>query len=178
MSSTAEAEAGMGASDRPVAEFGQREGGAAPSGVIVVGFDRSAASLSALAKAAELGAHLGAELRVVHAVDLSDYPVDPDVDDWEEQATRALEEESRTVSTTLADYPYGWSYRSVRAEPVEALNQVAQEVNATMIVLGVRPNGWRHRLERLASPSVVQRLISHGQAPVLVVSNRERPRTR
>ncbi|HET6965250.1 MAG TPA: universal stress protein, partial [Acidimicrobiales bacterium] len=76
-----------------------------PTTAIVVGFDRSRASLAALAKAAELGGRMGAESPVVHAVDLDDYPVDPDADDWEAQAATNLEEERRRVAAALAGYP-------------------------------------------------------------------------
>lgn len=140
---------------------------------MVVGFDRSAASLAALAQAADIGARLGAELHVVHAVDLADYPVDPDADDWEEQAARSLEEERRRVSAALAGYPYGWSYSALRAEPAEALNRAAEQFDALMIVVGVRSHGWRHLFERLAGPSVSHRLINRGFRPVLVVGYRE-----
>jgi nucleotide-binding universal stress UspA family protein len=148
--------------------------GRPPSGVdptLVVGFDRSTASLTALGTAADLGARLNAELRVVHAVDLGDYPIDPDSADWEEQAAVNLEAERRSVSEALADYPFGWSYVAVRSEPAQALVSIADEVDALMIVIGARGNGWRHLLERLSGPSVSQRLINHCHRPVLVVSH-------
>lgn len=140
---------------------------------IVVGFDRSLASVAALGKATELGGMLGAELRVVHAMDLSDYPVDPDSVDWEEQAAENLEDERQRVSAALAGYSGGWSYVAVRADPAAALNRAACELKAAMIVVGVRSHGWRHRLERLAGRSVSHRLINHSHVPVLVVSYQE-----
>lgn len=143
------------------------EGGTA----LVVGYDRSPASQAAFIKAAEIGAKLDAELYVVHAVDLGDYPVDPDADDWEERAGESLVEESERVARILAGYPCGWSYRVLRAEPAEALYTVAEEVRAAMVVVGARSDGWRHRLERLSGPSVSQRLIHHCRRPVLVVTH-------
>ncbi len=113
---------------------------------------------------------LGAALHVVHAVDLSDYPVDPDAVDWEEQATHRLEEDRRQVSAALAGYPGRWSFVVVRAEPAEALDRAAQQLDALMIVVGVRTRGWRHLLERLSGPAVSHRLITHCRSPVLVVS--------
>lgn len=142
-----------------------------PRAALVVGFDRSTASLAALEKAAEIGGRLGAELHVLHAVDLADYPIDPDADDWESQAAKSLDEERGTVAVALAGYPYGWSYSALRAEPAEALNRLAEQVDALMIVVGVRSNGWRHLFERLASPSVSHRLMNHTHRPVLVVSH-------
>lgn len=165
-----------GSSDRLVVEVDRREPAVRPTAAIVVGIDRSAASLAGLDKAAELGIRLGATLHVVHAVDLSDYPVDPDTDDWEDQASANLEAEGLRVSEVLAGYPCGWSYLAVRAEPSEALGRVARQVRAAMIVVGVRAHGWGRLLERLASPSVAHRLISHSQVPVLVVSYHEHDR--
>jgi nucleotide-binding universal stress UspA family protein len=148
---------------------GQSSPGPANS-TLVVGFDRSPASTAALATAADLGARLSARLTVVHAVDLADYPIDPDADDWEEQAAANLEEERRMVSAVLGSYPGAWSYLVVRAEPADALAGVADQTDALMIVVGVRSAGWRHLLERLGGPSVSHRLIGHGHRPVLVVT--------
>ncbi|HET6873771.1 MAG TPA: universal stress protein [Acidimicrobiales bacterium] len=155
----------------PVVELGRGESGAEPSAALVVGFDRSAASRAALETAAELGRRLGAEIHVLHAIDLADYPVDPDADDWETQAAKSLEEERGIVAAALAGYPHGWFYSALRAEPAEALNRVAERVDALMIVVGVRSHGWRHLFERLAGPSVSHRLMNHTHRPVLVVSN-------
>lgn len=138
---------------------------------LVVGVDGSPASLAALAKAAEIGIRLDAELRVVHAVDLSDYPVDPDGDDWELQAARHLEETQAEVTAALAGYPGGWTYRALRAEPADGLIRAAEQCDALMIVVGARSHGWRHLLERMAAPSVAHRLINHCHRPVLVVTH-------
>jgi nucleotide-binding universal stress UspA family protein len=154
----------------PVVNLDRGETGAESSTAIVVGFDRSAASRDALSKATEIGRRLRAELHVLHAVDLSDYPVDPDAEDWEAQATSILEAEREAVAAALAGYPYGWCYLALRAEPAEALDRVAEQVDALMIVVGVRSHGWRHLFERLASPSVSHRLMNHTHRPVLVVS--------
>jgi nucleotide-binding universal stress UspA family protein len=171
MRDTTGTSAGNGNTAVPVVELERGEPEARAKTALVVGFDRSAASLAALGKAAEIGGQLGAELHVVHAIDLSDYPVDPDADDWEEQAAKSLEEESQRVSAALAGYPCGWSYVAVRAEPADALNRMAEQFDAVMIVVGVRSHGWRHLLERLAGPSVSHRLITHCHRPVLVVSH-------
>jgi hypothetical protein len=92
MANTEAGGADTGRAPAPFVELARQEPAGKPTAAIVVGFDRSAASLAALGKAAELGAQLGAELHVIHAVDLSDYPVDPDAADWEEQAAASLEE--------------------------------------------------------------------------------------
>ena len=98
--------------------------------------------MAALTKAAELGRRLEADLHVVHAVDLSDYPVDPDAFDWDDQAARSLGGERQAVSDSLADYPHPWVYVALRAEPATALNRVAEGCDALMIVVG----GAQYRL--------------------------------
>lgn len=160
-----------GSTADPGVELEKGGGAGQAQTVIVVGFDRSAASLAALGKAADLGRRLGADLHIVHAVDLADYPIDPDADDWEAQATTTLESERHTVSVALVGYPYGWSYLALRAEPAQALARTAERFDALMIVVGVRSAGWRHLLERLAAPSVSHRLIAGTDRPVLVVAH-------
>ena len=145
------------------------KGAAAAGAALVVGFDRSAASLAALATGADLGRRLGAELHVVHAVDLADYPVDPDVDDWEGQAATALQAQRRSVDEVLAPYPHRWRYLAVRAEPADALVWAADRCDALMIVVGAHSTGWRRLLDRLSGPSVSERLLGHCHRPVLVV---------
>ncbi|MCU4186248.1 universal stress protein [Acidiferrimicrobium sp. IK] len=147
--------------------------GRAPAGrsAVVVGFDRSAAGLAALGTAADLGGRLGADLHVVHAVDLADYPVDPDADDWGRQATLSLEAERRTVSDALADYPGRWSYVALRDDPAAALARTAEHCDALMIVVGVRSTGWRHLLQRMSGPAVSGRLLDRCRRPVLLVSS-------
>lgn len=49
------------------------------------------------------------------------------------------------------------------------LVRAADEVGALMIVVGVRPDSWRHLLERLGSPSVTHHLLHRSTRPVLVV---------
>ena len=91
--------------------------------VLVVGFDRRPESLAALETAAELGRRLAAELRVIHAVDLTDYPVDPDRADWEDKAQEVLQHEQETVAHQLLDYEFGWSYVALHGDPVRALGR-------------------------------------------------------
>lgn len=137
--------------------------------VIVAGFDRTASSLSALRKAADLGRRLGASLIVVHAIDLADYPVDPDAGEWELQAKEVLSDERKSVATELAGYEPGWSFRSVRAPAADALVRVAEEENALMIVVGAREHGWKRLLDHLLAPPVGQQVAKRTTRPVLLV---------
>ena len=135
----------------------------------MVGFDRRPESLTALMTAAELGGRLAAELRVIHAIDLTDYPVDPDRGDWEDKGQEVLQREQEIVAHRLADYEYGWSYVAVHGEPVRELSRAADESDALIIVVGSRGEGWHRLYDRIASPSVSHRLIQHCGRPVLVV---------
>jgi nucleotide-binding universal stress UspA family protein len=136
---------------------------------LVVGFDRRAESMAALETAVQLGGRLQANLLVIHAVDLADYPIDPDRRDYEEQAQRTLAEERFTVSSVLASYAFGWTYRALRDDPVDALIRAADDVDALMVIVGSRGEHWHLVLERLISPSVSHRLIERCGRPVLVV---------
>lgn len=144
-------------------------GGTPPVAALVVGFDRRPESEAALRVAADMGRRLRARLRVVHAIDLADYPIDPDEVEWEDQARRALASERQTVAEVLADYPESWSYQVWRSSPTHAIIWAADQVDALMIVVGKRGEGWRTVLDRLVSPSVSHRLINRCGRPVLVV---------
>jgi len=143
----------------------------APLATLVVGYDRRPESQYALREAADLGRRLGAQLQVVHAVDVSDYPVDPDSFDWEQRARQALDEERVAVSAALSHQMAGWSYRAGYGDPAELLVAVAEETDALMIIVGSRGEGWRAALDRLLSPSVSHRVIQRCHRPVLVVSH-------
>ncbi len=136
---------------------------------IVVGFDRSAASLLALRAAADLGRRLGARLAVVHAIDLADYPVDPDAGDWELQAKEALSAEREVVATELAGYEPGWAHRCLRAPAGDALSRVADDEDALMIVVGMRHYGLARVVDHLLDPPVSKQVMKRSGRPVLVV---------
>lgn len=143
-----------------------------PSGRLVVGFDRTPASLAALEAAIELGRRLGAEIVVVHAVDLADLPVDPDAEEWEADAGAGLAAGRAAVADVLGGYECGWSYRTVRGDPAAALVTAGDQWDAWMIVVGSRPGGVGKLVQRLVSPSVGHRLVGRAGRPVLVVGPR------
>lgn len=137
---------------------------------IVVGFDQGPASRAALAEAADLGRQLGSRLVVVHVIDLADYPVDPDAEDWEAQAEQVLSAERQQVAAALGDYEPGWSFRFVTADVAHSLVQVADEEGARMIVVGVREHGWTGLIEHLLRASVPQKVVRRSARPVLLVA--------
>jgi len=105
---------------------------------IVVGYASSAASRRALSVAATLATDLGVRLHVVHVVDLRDYPVDPELPDWERQGADRLAAERAEVDALLADWPGDWSYDLQRGDPARALAAIATREQARMIVVGSR----------------------------------------
>jgi nucleotide-binding universal stress UspA family protein len=139
-----------------------------PANTLIVGHCRDTASDHALAVAAELGRRISAQLHVVHAVVLDDYPIDPDAADWEEQGEQTLVEERHQVEAALTRTGLPWTYQSCRGSPVRAL-AAADEHNALMIVVGTRGEGLRAILSRLVQPSVSHALIERQHRPVLVV---------
>ena len=142
-----------------------------PEQTIVVGYASSAASRHALSVAAELAADLGARLQVVHVVDLRDYPVDPDLPDWEQQGAARLAAERAEVDALLADWSGEWGYDLQRGDPARALAATAAREHARMIVVGSRAaSGLGVALERLAGAvHSVPHALERANIPVLVV---------
>ena len=136
---------------------------------LVVGFDRRPESMAAVFAASDLAESVGGELRIVHAVDLRDYPVDPESPDWEEKASRVLEHERRAIEEVMAGREILWSYHVHRVDAYSALVAEAKQGHASMIVVGSRGGGVSAKLRRMMFGSVSHRLISHGGYPVLVV---------
>jgi nucleotide-binding universal stress UspA family protein len=145
---------------------------------LVMGFDRSPSSRCALEVAADLARRLGARLHVVHVIDLSDYPIDPDAADWEEQAQKVLALEQETVHGVLRTFNGQWTYHAWRGEPATLLAKVADECDALMVIIGARQDGFGAAITHLLSRSISASLTGHrGHRPVLIVPrNAARPR--
>lgn len=135
---------------------------------IVVGVDARPTSIGALRTAMDLAERLGADLAVVHAVDLRDFPVDPDSEDWEAEAQRNLQSQEEIVRAVVAGWGRRWLYRAIRGEATHVLNGVAAQLEAIMIVVGARAR-HRHDWGAWADHSVPHRLVGHAERPVLVV---------
>jgi nucleotide-binding universal stress UspA family protein len=136
---------------------------------IVVGFDEEPQSHAALTVAIDLARRLGAHLDVVHVVDLRDYPVDPDSDDWESASSANLALTAEHVRAAIGDHTQTWSYHAWRGDPVHLLATVAEESGALMIVVGTHGAGFAATIHRMTSGSVSRGLIGHSHIPVLVV---------
>lgn len=135
--------------------------------VLVVGYHRSSVSLKALAEARRLGERLGAEIRVVHVVEVRDYPIDPDSHDFEEKGQEMIEAQEDTVRSAMADYPGDWSFEVLRGLAVEGLLKVAHRDSAMMIVVGGHGFGWG-RFFALGE-STLKPLLSRSEIPILVI---------
>ncbi|MBO0873520.1 MAG: universal stress protein [Pseudonocardia sp.] len=142
---------------------------AGSAATVVVGHRRDLSSERALAVAMDLGQRLNAQLRVVHVVELSDYPDDSDSADWEQRGEETLDQQRYRVERTLAGYTQDWGYEVRRGNPASELARVAQENNAILIVLGSRGSGIGAKISRLCRPSVSHGTIECQHRPVLVV---------
>ena len=136
---------------------------------VVVGVDARPTSIGALRTAMDLAGRIGAELAVVHAIDLRDFPVDPDSDDWEAEAQRNIQSQEEIVRAVMTGWDRRWLYRAIRGEPIRVLNGVAAQLEALMIVVGARDRRHRHDWGGWADHSIPHRLVGHAERPVLVV---------
>ena len=138
--------------------------------VLVVGYDQAPSSQAALRVAADLTRRLHAShLHVVHAVDLRDYPIDPDAADWETRAQATWNAEREQVHTLLADLASPWTYHLEHDNPARLLTTLCDEYDALMIIVGTRGEGPAATMSRLFDRSVSHDLLRAGHRPVLIV---------
>ncbi|MCD2191078.1 universal stress protein [Actinomycetospora soli] len=143
--------------------------GVAPAAHLVLGYRDDDAGGAALQVGADLTERLTATLHVVHVVDLSDYPIDPDDPDWDRRAGEHLAEEQRQVDAALAGSRCSWTYHAAHGDPVDLLRRVADDHDALMFVVGTRGEGLGGVVSRLLGvPSVSHGLIARSHRPVVV----------
>jgi len=130
---------------------------------ILVGIDHSPRSDKALRKANELALFHDAKLTLNYAVDVGG------AERLRGLLERvAVEETQERAAALLGDMAAPIEARATGGRPFEALRDVAKEINAGLIVLGV------HRTESAmfgGGASTARRLISVAPAPVLVVTD-------
>jgi nucleotide-binding universal stress UspA family protein len=137
---------------------------------LIVGIDQNPATVPTLTCATALAKRLHARLEVVHVVDISDYPIDPDNPDWETAAAAALNEQRQKVTRTLASFPETWAFHVKHGTPATVLTAMANQNHALMIVLGAGRRGRAAALARMVDGSVIRALTARQcQVPVLVV---------
>jgi nucleotide-binding universal stress UspA family protein len=136
---------------------------------LVVGCRRDPSGERVLTVAIDIARRLHAQLRVIHIVELIDYPIDPDSVDWEQQCVRTLDEQRSWVERTLAGSGLEWAYEVRRGDAAVELARAAAEYDALFIVVGSRGAGLGAAISRLERPSVSHRAIGCQGRPVLVV---------
>jgi nucleotide-binding universal stress UspA family protein len=133
---------------------------------IVVGYDQTPASERALERAATLAKALGARLVVTSVTPLmvssgrSGGPIDP-TDPPERHA-----EELAAARAYLEGQGLDADYRPAIGEPADAIVQLADEVDADMIVVGTRELGL---IKRLTGQSVSDSVSHQSHRDVLLV---------
>ncbi|MFI6216761.1 universal stress protein [Nocardia brasiliensis] len=135
---------------------------------IVVGIAERPSAFAALDTAAGLARDLADELHVVHAIDLGDYPVNPDIDDWDRRADVKQATLRTRAAATLHDYrSIEWTYHARRGAPERVLLAVAHSVGARMIVIGSHPHSF---LGYHYGGSVSRALLRQHEYPILLVA--------
>ena len=139
--------------------------------VIVVGTDGSDTANKAVTEAVRLGKALGADLHIVSAyeptrVRVSGAPQGA-ADVWrplpDDEVEAILAETAATVRVAGVEA----STHALRKDPADALIDVADEVGATMIVVGSK---GMHGARRLALGNVPNKVSHHARCSVLIVA--------
>ncbi|WP_099039223.1 universal stress protein [Mycobacterium neglectum] len=139
------------------------------SAELVVGWDGQPASVAALRYAIGLARRLDAHLHVAHIADFADLPVDPDAWDYEQQLRATLESHAVQARGMLNELDANWTYHPMHGRPPDVLADLAEEVNAVMIVLGAPRGGMHSFIETFAGQSVAYQVTrKHGRAVLLV----------
>lgn len=130
--------------------------------------------------AADLAAALGVRLVFAYA-DPSVYPesdgagavrllpIDPDAGDGDADGAAVAEALAARLRTELEQVPVDWEFRRLWGSPAQALQRAAEELDASLIVVGTREGGRAHHLEERLAGSVADRLVHAQQRPILVV---------
>lgn len=134
---------------------------------IVIGTDGSTDAQIAVSKTADLAARLSAEVIVVHAFEpldhLDDLDGGQDLAGVEAASTRRLQEE---WTAPLVAMGVATQTRVAHGLPSDVLCDVADEVDADLIVVGARGLG---RFESLLLGSTSSRVVNSSTRPVLVI---------
>jgi nucleotide-binding universal stress UspA family protein len=130
-----------------------------------------------LRAAARQAALAGTELVIAH-VDTTRFVAfeDPDgyvsptaVDVAGAAARAALAEVQAAADAALAGETVSWSVRQVIGDPALALIHLADELDASLLVVGTRKRGLGESLREFLTGSVAARLTHRQHRPVLVV---------
>jgi nucleotide-binding universal stress UspA family protein len=136
---------------------------------IVLGYDDSPSANAALAETARLATQLGASVVVVFGFHVS--ALGGPITGGESSDFRARLEQvgQRALARAISDLEAAGvevAARLVEAKPADAILQVADEVGASLVVVGTR---GENPITGAVLGSVVLRLVQHSTLPLLVV---------
>ncbi|MEA5455409.1 universal stress protein [Sinomonas sp. JGH33] len=94
-------------------------------------------------------------------------PIDPDAAD--DDAVQIRSDLAEGLRAELAGSGVEWRLVVTAGEPAHALASLAEELNASAIVVGTRESGLAHRLEERLAGSVATHLSHQQERPVVVV---------
>ncbi|AOX45655.1 universal stress protein [Microbacterium sp. BH-3-3-3] len=129
---------------------------------------REAARYAALAQAELVIAYVDTT-RFVAFEDPDGYVHSSTVDVAGAAAQAALDEVQRAATEILAGDPTPWRVRPVIGDPALALIGLADELGASLLVVGTRKRGLGESLREFLTGSVAARLTHRQNRPVLVV---------
>ncbi|MFN3948858.1 universal stress protein [Microbacterium sp.] len=129
---------------------------------------REAARYAALAHAPLVVAHVDTT-RFVAFEDPDGYVHSSTVDVAGAASKAALDEVRRMASETLAGDAVSWTVRQEIGDPALAMIHLADELDASLLVVGTRKRGLGESLREFLTGSVAARLTHRQRRPVLVV---------
>lgn len=136
---------------------------------LVVGYMNDPEGLNALRYAVVLANQLASDLHVLHVLDLSDFPLDPDSQVYEDQGERMLAGEEAQVRSEMTALNGKFTYATARGDAAVALSQHGDLHNAMMVVVGTHGEHPGSGLARFFGGSVSRSLLRHLNRPVLII---------
>lgn len=135
-----------------------------PAKKIVCPTDFSEGSFRALAAASELAVLFGAEIHLVHIIELLPPTTEPGLPLPQEELHEEAEEELRKIAETLTAKGVRTQTAVGDGDAATEIVRMAEELGADLIVIATHGNtGWRH----LAFGSVTEKVVRLAACPVL-----------
>jgi nucleotide-binding universal stress UspA family protein len=133
---------------------------------IVCPTDFSEGSFRALAEASELALQFGAEIYLVHIIELLPPTTDPGLPSLQQELHEESEETLRKIAEPLTAKGVRTQTAIADGDAATEIVHMAQELAADLIVIATHGNtGWRH----LAFGSVTEKVVRLATCPVLTI---------